>query len=119
MNIREENIRSFFRTFSVEDIVNSDYLFGIDFAHDSINIIMESLSLLYEEVKELRKMIDSNFETYPKILNPQSSEVQVTVAQDLSKKEFVLLKALGNRDVFDAFLYYKISCVKGEVKQSR
>ena len=44
----EQNVRNYLKSFTVEDIANSVYLFGMDFDTVPIELIMESLGTLYE-----------------------------------------------------------------------
>lgn len=112
MNTTELNIRNYLKTFSVEDIANSVYLFGINFDTAPIDTIIESLDSLYEEVKTLKSMIDRNFESQNGELLPKSPMVQAGIAQDCYRKESALLKALSNQDIYNTFVNYKMSETK-------
>ena len=107
MDAAEQNIRNYLKSFTVEDIANSVYLFGIDFDTVSIDYIMESLNALYEEVKTLKAMVDRDFKPLNGELLPKDPVVQTGIIQDLYKKESALLKALGNKDIYSAFVNYK------------
>ena len=103
----EQNVRNYLKSFTVEDIANSVYLFGMDFDTVPIELIMESLGTLYEEVKTLKGMIDRDFNPVNGEILPKDPVIQSNIIQDCFKKESALLKALSNKDVYEMFINYK------------
>ena len=111
MNTTEQNIRNYLKTFTVEDIANSVYLFGIDFDTAPIDDIMQSLSSLYKEVMGLKDMVDRDFNQKDGelVLLPKDRASQEVVIRDYSRKESALLKALSNEDIYNEFVSYKMA----------
>lgn len=111
MNTTEQNIRNYLKTFTVEDIANSVYLFGINFDTAPIDYIMQSLSSLYEEVRVLKDMVDRDFNQKDGELVrlPKDRASQEVVIRDYYRKESALLKALSNEDIYNAFVSYKMT----------
>ena len=111
MNTPEKNIRNYLKEFTAEDIANSVYLFGINLDDAPIDSIMQSLSSLYEEVGTLDEIVNENFE--PKdgepVLLPKGHAIQKTIIRDYYRKKSALLKALENKDVYNAFVNYEMA----------
>lgn len=108
----ELNIRNYFKTFTAEDLANSIYLFDINFDTVPIESIMQALNSLYEEVKDLKAIIDRDFQSQNGELLPKNPMIQSTIIQDCYKKEAALLKSLSNSDVYNEFVKYKLSIEK-------
>lgn len=109
MDTTEQNIRKYLKTFTYEDIVNSIYLFGVDFDTASIDDIMQSLCSLYKEVSDLKVMVDRNFEPLDGERLPKDPRVQAVIIQDYDIKKTVLLKALSNTDIYNALKSYRMA----------
>ena len=113
MNNVEQNIRNHFKTFTVEDIANSVYFYGIDFDTVPMETLMKNLDGLYHEVKTLNGMIERDFKPLNGELLPKDPAIQSGIIQDYYRKESALLKALSNDDVYSMFSEYKRNENKG------
>ena len=100
----EQHIREHFKTFTSTDIADSTYLFGINFDTDSIESILDSVIALYQEVKMLSDIIDSDFrkDSEVKVLVPKTQETQNIVIENCYRKEAALNKALSNPYVLES-----------------
>ena len=100
-NETDKKIREYFKTFTPVEIGDSTYLFGINFDTAPMEIILDSLIALYQEVKDLRELIDSNFreDSEEKILVPKDQTTQQIVIENYYRKTCVLQKALSNTNV--------------------
>ena len=119
MYTTEQNIRNYLKTFTVEDIANSVYLFGVNFDTEPIESIMQSLNALYEEVKTLKGMIEKDFKPQNGELLPRDPMTQAGVIQDCYRKESALLKALSNTDIYNMFITYKHEKEKKTISPTR
>lgn len=101
----ELEIRQHLKKLTYEDLADSVYLFSINFNTDSLDNIFDSIMALYQNVKVLKEMVDSNFKSTDgvKVLMPSSRETQSVVIQDYVRKEFVLEKVLANKTVKSVF----------------
>ena len=99
----ENEIREHLKALTPKDIADSTYLFGVDFENEPIESILDSIISLYDETKQLNKIIESDFgkNNEEKILLPQSRETQSIVIENYSRKYDALEKILSNPYVAD------------------
>ncbi len=79
-------------------------LSGINFSTTPINIIIEEIINSINEYKELKKLINNDFNTEVKTLVPSTYETQMVVINDCLLKERALNEILANSYVYNIIM---------------
>lgn len=108
MNFEELQVRNYLKTLSHVTIVDSVYLFGMDFDSESIYEIFKSIYALEKEVESLQSIINRNFESVNGEMLPKSRESQAIISQGCFRKSTALDNILKNKTLKDLYEKYKI-----------
>ena len=109
MYSESQEIRSYLKTLTTEDIANSFYLIGVNFDTVDLDTLFGYIIALYNNVMDLQSLIDRNFqpENDEKVLLPTDPKVQANIIIDYNKKSEALSKILENDAVNITFWIYK------------
>lgn len=101
MDFNEQKIREHLKKLSVVDIADSVYLFGINFDKDSMDSIMSAIFALYNEVIDLKDMVERDFESRDgeKVLMPSTPQSQAVVIGDYYRKSDALTKVMASKEI--------------------
>lgn len=106
---KENEIRTYLKSLTIEDIANSVYLVGVNFEKAPIDEIMSRIISLLYEVNSLKSII-ANFKDEPKVLSPipraslnpkDSQEYRRVITEEYYRKNNALIKIATNSYVYD------------------
>lgn len=99
--LEEQKIRNYLLNLSKNEKADSVYLFRLDFATCPIEIILSSIVNLYEEVNNLKNIIEERFQEEDRTLTKEEAVKQAEIIKDYGRKSDVLDKILCNNLIYD------------------
>ena len=99
--LEEQKIRNYLLNLSKNEKADSVYLFRLDFKETPLETILSSIVNLYEEVNNLKNIIEERFEHEDRTLTKEEAVKQAEIIKDYGRKSVVLEKILCNDLIYD------------------